>query len=180
MILVGLLEALQNLLEGLRIEIIEPRLFAFQHREFARQLALWNTLLIFLVERLASVQGPIPNESGRARHTQQFVRLKCRRLHSEFVHLALLRHSFASPRTICAATHDLKELNLAFLVPAYIPMPEGRGFTLNLVSLVKHACREDPSGRRRTPSSLVAPPEMRGGGISSSRSRWGGSVPAPG
>src|SRR5215469_11349441 len=140
MILVGLLEALQNLLEGLRIEIIEPRLFAFQHREFARSLALWNPLLIFLVERLASVQGPIPKESSRARHTQQFVRLKCRRLHSEFVHLALLRHSLASPRTVGAATHNLMEQNLAFPVPAYIPMPESRGFTLDPVTCPGLGC----------------------------------------
>src|SRR5215469_11666102 len=135
MILVGLLEVLQNLLEGLRIEIIEPWLFAFQRSQFSRQLAPWNPLLIFLVERLASVQGPIPNESSRARHTQQFVRLKCRRLHAEFVHLALLRHSFASSRTVCAATHNLMEWNLAFLVPAYIPMPEGRCLTLDPVKL---------------------------------------------
>src|SRR5215469_2174639 len=134
MILVGLLEVLQNLLEGLRIEIIEPGLLAFQRSQFSRQLALWNPLLIFLVERLASVQGPIPNESSRARHAQQFVRLKCRRLHTEFVRLALLRHPFGYSRTVCAATRNLMEQNLAILVPAYIPMPEARGFTLNAVN----------------------------------------------
>src|SRR5262249_21380641 len=62
MILVGLLEVLQNLLEGLRIEIIEPGLLAFQRSAFARQLALWNPLFIYFVKRLASLQGPIPNE----------------------------------------------------------------------------------------------------------------------
>src|SRR5215831_10550487 len=105
MILVGLLEVLQNLLEGLRIEIIQPWLLAFQRSEFVRQLALWNTLLIFLVERLAPVQGPIPNESSRARHTQQFVTLKCGWLHAEFENLALLRHSFAFP----VLFHDCQE-----------------------------------------------------------------------
>ena len=92
MILLRTVEILEHLLQGLRVEIIEPRLLSFESRQLVGQLRLRDAFLVLFVEGLAAIQSPVPHEASRPCHTQEFIRFKSSRLHEKFIGFSGFQH----------------------------------------------------------------------------------------